>query len=156
VTHQDGKYFVSSDLGIWFDVAEFLHVIDHINDSSKEMSQKAVLLQKAIDMYKGPFLPNIYSEWVENRRWELENKCIKALHILARYYFENNELTKVFDILEKISSIDPYDDELLAEIQEQALSQKTVNLLLKKYKQHIDLIKQDHTKVLTYRHRSIT
>jgi two-component SAPR family response regulator len=66
-------------------------------------------LESAVNLYTGTFLGDLYNDWIETRRRELENKYLKALSILADYYAEKEQYSRAVSLLEKYVGVDPYD-----------------------------------------------
>ncbi len=142
---QEGRYQIAPDIGIWFDVNDFLHKMEHIKEFSSITESKVSLLQKAADLYKGPFLSNVYSDWADTIRNELEIKYLKALKLLARWYYETADYPKALNMLEKILDVDPYQDEIFTEIEGWNSPQKTgISVIreLKRYYQQLSDIEK--------------
>ena len=79
---EDGKYRISPDLRVWFDVAEFEQLITAAGKHPQDEKENAAL-ERAVELYAGPFLTEFYTEWVEDRRRELENTYLRILSLLA-------------------------------------------------------------------------
>ena len=161
ISLEEGRYRISGDIGIWFDVAEFSSYIDDMNSGPVESAERVARLQKAVDLYTGPFLPTVYSEWAEERRREMEAKYVKALHKLARWYCESGDLEKALGLLEKLATIDPYNDELLSDIPCWRVSKNTAQWLLYEFRRHVEWLNdgdagrlQLHTSNQTHRPQS--
>jgi LuxR family maltose regulon positive regulatory protein len=122
ISLQEGLYRIPPDLAIWSDVTEFSDILLRVDETRTDPDGRADLLQKAIELYSGPFLPDIYSDWAETRRRELESRYLKALTALARSCAARGDLDRALRLLENVAAIDPYHDELSLAIEQYARS----------------------------------
>jgi LuxR family maltose regulon positive regulatory protein len=122
ISLQDGRYRIPPDLSIWADVTEFARILDQADTTRTNREDVIGLLQKAVALYSGPFLPDTYSDWAEERRRELEGRYLKALSALARYYAERGDVEGALRLVERVAAIDPYHEELFLEIENRSLS----------------------------------
>lgn len=79
--YKQGVYIPSNRLVRYYDVAMFTDLLQHaeMNEADREM-----LLLRAIDLYKGPFLSALEAQWVVQRRHELNIMYSDALIELGR------------------------------------------------------------------------
>ncbi|MBF8304520.1 MAG: hypothetical protein HW399_895, partial [Dehalococcoidia bacterium] len=68
-------------------------------------------LERAEKLYKGPFLKEFYSDWVETSRRQLEYKYLEVLSSLASYTKKEGDLRRTIELLEKSLAIDPSQEE---------------------------------------------
>jgi two-component SAPR family response regulator len=64
---EDGEYRINADLRVWFDVPEFERLVA-IADKHPQDGNENTALERAVELYAGPFLTEFYTEWVEIRR----------------------------------------------------------------------------------------
>ena len=100
ISLQEGLYRIPPDINIWSDVTEFTSVLHRVDETRADPNGRANLLQKAVELYSGPFLPDIYSDWAETRRRELESRYLKALSALAQYYAARGDLDAALRLLD--------------------------------------------------------
>jgi len=141
VTLHEGRYQIAPDIGIWYDVNEFVHITGRFNHSTIRLASEADLLQKAIDLYSGPFLVTFYSDWVESLRIELEGKYLKALRTLTRYYCESGDPHKAVGALEKIIVNDPFNDDLLTDIETWNIPANSRLTILHEYHRYLNRLR---------------
>lgn len=111
VLNQTGHYAISPDVPVWFDVKEFE---SHSTEARKQPSSsqhRVVHLEQAIELYRGPFLSDLYSDWVENTRRRLEDRYLEVLSSLTLYYWRGGKQDRAIELLEKSLTIDPYQEQ---------------------------------------------
>jgi DNA-binding SARP family transcriptional activator len=64
-----------------------------------------------LDLYKGQFLVEFYSEWSEELRRQLEGKYLNAMLSLEAIMENRGEYATAIGLLEKLLDIDPYHEE---------------------------------------------
>ena len=109
---EHGQYRLDPDLEIRFDVAEFERLLNQAERLPPDSEVRIPTLEQAVGMYRGPFMQGFYSEWVETRRRDLENKYIRSLSLLATLYGDSAKYGAAIVVLEKLIAIDPYQDEV--------------------------------------------
>jgi two-component SAPR family response regulator len=92
-------------------VTEFESLLNRAGNLSDDSEDKIACLKRALDLYKGQFLVEFYSEWTEEMRRQLEDKYLKALLSLATIMEQRRELTTAADLAEKVLDVDPYHEE---------------------------------------------
>ena len=137
-TLEQGRYKLNPDLNIWFDVAEFEDFLSQAENLSPDSQARATNLERAVEVYKGPFMEELYSEWTEMRRRELEDKYLKVLSLLASFYGDQGKYDRAIALLEKSVAIDPYQDEVYCQIMEWQLTAGGRASALRTYKRYLD------------------
>jgi len=114
-TLEQGQYKLNPHLNIWFDVAEFERLLSRAG-GLPHGSKKVANLEQAVELYRGPFMGEFYSEWTEMRRRELEDKYLRAISLLANFYGNEGKYDRAIALLEKFIVIDPYHDEVYCQL----------------------------------------
>ncbi|MBI3931529.1 MAG: tetratricopeptide repeat protein [Chloroflexi bacterium] len=138
-TLEQGHYKLNPDLNIWSDVAEFESLLSQAEKLPPASKARAANLEQAIELYKGPFMDEFYSEWTEMPRRELEDKYLKALSLSASSYADKGEYDKAITLLEKSVAVDPYQDEVYCQIIEWQLTVGDRARALRTYKHYVDI-----------------
>jgi len=136
---EDGKYRINLNLGVWFDVAEFEQLITIAGKDLQDGKRNAAL-ERAVELYAGPFLTEFYTEWVEVRRRELENAYLRILSLLADLQAKNGNFDKAVALLEKSITIDPYQEDTYYRIMRLYLEGKNKPLALRMYQQYLNTL----------------
>jgi LuxR family transcriptional regulator, maltose regulon positive regulatory protein len=120
ITLEQGRYKINPSFDVWCDATA-------LEQSAKRTQGKfsaagaAAGLEKAADLYCGPFLSEVYSEWAEEKRKSIHETYLKILRQLARLYTENGRHARAVEILEKYIKAEPYQDDAYCQLIEQHL-----------------------------------
>jgi ATP/maltotriose-dependent transcriptional regulator MalT/DNA-binding SARP family transcriptional activator len=142
-TLEQGHYKLNPLINVWFDTVEFRNLIDKTERIPRGSKIWLDSLEQAIELYKGPFMPEFYSEWVEIERRELENKYIRILSQLANFKAERKEYNPAISLLEKFISVDPYHEEVYCQLIEWYLAMQDKISALRTYKRYLDIVTSD-------------
>jgi two-component SAPR family response regulator len=86
---RSGEYCLEKDI-FWIDVQEFRQLNDQCSRHSHEAMDRCELcierLQRAVDLYRGDYLGNLYYDWVLDEQRDLRRMYLKALRVLADHY----------------------------------------------------------------------
>jgi DNA-binding SARP family transcriptional activator len=113
---EGGRYYLSPDGEFWFDVGEFQKRVSSAGRLNKGSRERARELETAVGLYRGPFQEEFYSEWCETLRRDLEQQYISSLAGLAGYYAAKGDYDWSISLLERIVEMDPYREEVYAEL----------------------------------------
>ncbi len=109
---EGGGYFVNPEAPIKFDLYRFEHCLDLAgslgNGSASNLRIEG--LEKALEIYKGPFLNESYAEWCQPFQRELDAKFKTALQTLADHHIALHDYPRAISVLLKAVSSDPYDE----------------------------------------------
>jgi DNA-binding SARP family transcriptional activator len=81
LVHEDGYYRVNPELAIRYDVMEFVHALMDGRDENNP--NRVAAWQKAIEMYRGPFLQGHSDPWILSRRKDFQAGYLEALAQMA-------------------------------------------------------------------------
>lgn len=155
ITLEQGRYLINPNLEIWFDVLEFEKLIKASDDADLSDAELMPNLEKAILLYEGQFLAEIYSEWAAEKRQELENGYVKALMLLARLSSARGQHYRAVGLLEKLLAIDPYQDEVYCQLIEEHLAMGNDLAASGLYKRYIETVARELDLVPSARMRSL-
>jgi len=134
-TQDRGKYCINPDVDIYFDLFEFKELVKVSN--AVKGSEKIKCLEKIISLYKGPFANEIYGEWVEKIRQQVENEYFKSSYLLANLYAEQHDDSKAITTLEQLISFDPYNDEAYARMMELQMANNDSSSAIRTYQKYL-------------------
>ena len=137
---EQGRYKLNPDLNIWFDVTEFEGLLSQTERLPPDSEARATNLERAIDIYRGPFMQEFYSEWTDMRRRELEDKHLKAISMLSNFYGGKGNYDRAITLLEKSLAIDPYEGEVYSQIMEWHLVVGDKASASRTYKRYLDTV----------------
>ena len=108
---QDTGYRINPAVPIQFDTDDFEEHLRLATQARQEVAAREEHLVKAIELYEGPFLNGVYSEWCQSFRTDLELKFHTALMNLAEYHSARGDFLQSAELLAKVIESDPYNEE---------------------------------------------
>jgi two-component SAPR family response regulator len=102
----------------WLDSARFTIDVDEFNSAlaqaraGTQPASRAVWYQRAVSLYQGEYLQNLYYEWIFPERRRLTQAYLTALQELASFYLANRMAHEAQDCLERAILLAPLDEEL--------------------------------------------
>ncbi len=109
VRTKDGAYELNPRGVVTTDVDAFNKAMLEA-DLAREEGSRAASLERAVAVYKGPFLASTYSEWVEPLRRELEDRYIEALNELAALKLRGGSFEEALTLFRLLEGVDPYSE----------------------------------------------
>jgi predicted ATPase/DNA-binding SARP family transcriptional activator/DNA-binding CsgD family transcriptional regulator len=92
---------------LWVDVEAFENAVSTARRVREPWAYRA-----ALDLYTGELLPgDLYEEWAENRREELQNTCLALLIELAELYEERRKFGLAIEALRRVVASEPAHEE---------------------------------------------
>ena len=82
LVHDGGYYRVNPDISVQYDIAEFVGAL--VQGRAPETEDRVAAWQKAIDLYRGPFLQGHTDKWIVDRRRDYQRGYLEALSEMAR------------------------------------------------------------------------
>ena len=110
VPHDESIYRFNQALDYEYDVHAFEEKIKQARAASEPLA-RAAAYQAALDLYGGPFLPGIYSEWVLPERERLQHVFIEAALALAELYLDTRQYKVALETCQRILVQDPFIEE---------------------------------------------
>ncbi len=113
---KDGSsYRLNPEGDFAWDVAEFQAALDSARQvPSGEGREQA--FQEAIELYRGPFAEEFYSEWAEGLRDRLHSESLRALTTLAGLYASRRQYDEAAGCLERVLERDRYNENAAFEL----------------------------------------
>lgn len=111
VLFQDNFYQFNRSVDYEYDVQSFLSITDRAKEE-KDTDKRIQLLTRALELYKGPYLPDIGDLWVEPDRQRFHELHISNVTTLTRLLMNQGSLEEALSIAKKTLQTDPYDEEL--------------------------------------------
>lgn len=115
--HENGYYKVNPQMAIYYDVVEFVQALMQGRNENNDYEQRIAAWQKAISIYRGPFLQGHDEEWIIDRRANYLSGYIEAITNMARYWEKDMERPEQsLALIQKALKHDPINEELHREI----------------------------------------
>ncbi|MGD0205915.1 MAG: BTAD domain-containing putative transcriptional regulator, partial [Dehalococcoidia bacterium] len=112
VIEEAGRYMLNPGGRFWCDVLEFEGRIQKAEQIQRRSTRWARSLRQALDLYRGSFGIDFYSDWLEADRRRLEDMYLRSLAGLAEYERARNNLLEAVSLYEKAVGLDPLNESL--------------------------------------------
>ena len=112
IVYEGGLYILNPEIAIWYDVEEFESIVKKAQVDSLPESERATLWRSAIDLAQGDFLEDLFMDWSDERRAQLQETLIMAMREVAHWDFSQNRFEDARTLYERILLIDPYQDQI--------------------------------------------
>lgn len=99
LVHDGGYYRVNPDLAIQYDVMDFVGALMAGRD--EENPNRIAAWQKAIDLYRGPFLQGHTDRWIVDRRDDFRAGYLEALSEMARVRLGEERLEHALGLFQR-------------------------------------------------------
>jgi two-component SAPR family response regulator len=110
IAKESGRYILDPRGQFVFDVERFQKLVAEADRAPKGSPEAGALMEKALDLYKGSFAMDFYSEWAETLRWQLAEQHMSLLTTLAAAYSDAKEYKRSADICQRILELDEYNE----------------------------------------------
>ena len=112
VTEQAGRYGLNPRGRFWCDALEFEGRIQKAERTQRRSTRWADSLRQALELYRGPFGIDFYSDWLEADRRRLEDMYLRSLASLAEHERARNNLLEAVSLYEKAVGLDQLNESL--------------------------------------------
>ena len=108
IYRDDSRYRLRPEADLWLDMDEFLILAEKGEGLIEPYPQEAVLLlEKAVDLFQGEYLPDTrYETWAAARREQLSACFLQTADHLCVLYLENQNPEQVIQLCQKILAED--------------------------------------------------
>jgi len=111
ILHEGPVYCINPDLPVEYDVLRFERAASIAEGLPPGDPRKMFALTEAINSYGGQFLPEFTSEWVLERRRDLEIRYLDLLAHHAQEALVRDQPLRAISTLQQALQIDPYRDD---------------------------------------------
>ena len=100
------RYRFNRSLDYEYDVDTFWSKLDQAHRTS-DLAERAVALKAAVDLYQGPYLPDIDGIWIYSERERLWQAYVDAILELTEYHLAAREYETALDYAQRVLAEDP-------------------------------------------------
>jgi len=118
-TGEDSPRLILVEVGeYWLDSARFTIDVDEFDSTlakaraAANAKVRAELYERAVNLYRGEYLQNLYYEWVFPERRRLTQSYLGALQELASYHLANQNPKQAVECIEKAIPLDQLNEDL--------------------------------------------
>ncbi|WP_409492243.1 BTAD domain-containing putative transcriptional regulator [Amycolatopsis sp. cmx-11-12] len=117
ISFQDAGYALHAE-NLWIDVHEFEKAVTEAIrlERDGDPAAAAVRYNQAVQLYKGPYLPESDDPWATSRRERFKNMQLQVLTRLAAHSYERGDLQEVLVSQHRMLEIDPCREESYQEL----------------------------------------
>jgi ATP/maltotriose-dependent transcriptional regulator MalT/two-component SAPR family response regulator len=137
------QYLLNEEIAIWSDVHEFERLLTEARKWPEGSKESQRLLQRAVGLYRGDYLENIYSDWCQERREELRQNYVKALVALANSYFEERSFEEAIRFYRRVLSKEPYCEDVLQRLMNCYVLAGTPSKALEQFQRYSERLKEE-------------
>lgn len=109
---ENNRYIISREVKVWYDVKEFEILLERASGAGISESERMALLKSAVELGEGEFLKDIYLEWANDRRIQLQRMYQSALEQLGNLVFSKARFDEAVKYFEQLMKIDPFRDDI--------------------------------------------
>ncbi|MBE2270698.1 MAG: hypothetical protein IAE80_20840 [Anaerolinea sp.] len=114
LVHDEGYYRVNPELDVYYDVMQF---VAHMMDARNVTSQTHIASwQRAIDLYRGPFLQGHTDSWIQDRRADFRAGYLEALMHMAKHRLAENRPEHALGLFQRALVEDNHREDLHREV----------------------------------------
>lgn len=115
LVHEEGYYRINPELSIYFDVLEFVKLL--VEGRKADNNARFEAWEKALNLYRGPFLQGHADPWIEERRIDFRAGYLEALlHVAHVWEHDRDRPEKALMLFRNALSEDYYNDGLHCEV----------------------------------------
>ncbi len=109
IIYSTGGYRIDPKVELELDIDVFSQMCEDSKSATGE--QRKELCRKAVQAYKGDFLPQLDQElWVVSLALEYRRKYLDCVHVLCEYLWKNEEYKELLDVASNAIIIDSLDE----------------------------------------------
>lgn len=142
ILYENSVYLINPELSYWYDVETFEELIGEAKSTDSAEERASIYLQ-AIELYRGNYLEEFYSDWPYFKREELQREYFEALTHVAEYYRGHDQAEEALSLYERIVAEDPYQEEIYREIMRVHLECGQRALAVKRYRELEEFLRKD-------------
>jgi DNA-binding SARP family transcriptional activator len=115
-----GFYRLSDTIQLHYDVVMFQEAMQ-MADISTQAAQAIPLYEKALSLYRGPFLNTIEMDWVKSRREELQQIYVDGMLNLADIYAQQGRTAQSLGLQQRAFALMPHREDIAHKLLTSAL-----------------------------------
>jgi ATP/maltotriose-dependent transcriptional regulator MalT/DNA-binding SARP family transcriptional activator len=104
----EGVYRIEHEIAHRYDAREFQDLIGRASGDG----DRAPLLEQAVGLYRGEFLPAVYSDWCAARREAYQRMYVQALSELAELEMRGGRFDRAADCYQRAVEVEPFQEAL--------------------------------------------
>ena len=107
IVFENEQYYLNPRAQRTYDVEAFEREVSK-GEAADSPVQRAYHYRRAVDLYHGPFLADLYVDWITPLRDLLQARYLHALTFVAGFYLERQHYTRAIEYARRILEVDEY------------------------------------------------
>jgi len=143
VIEQTGRYTLNPSGRFWCDAEQFQSLVRKTEQTPPSSTRWASSLRQALDLYRGPFGDDFYSEWLEADRRRLEDMHLRCLVRLAQYERQRKTYLEAISLYEKAVGLDPLNESLWYQLIDTYTEAGQPEAAMRCYRRYADTVRNE-------------
>jgi DNA-binding SARP family transcriptional activator len=143
ILFEDEIYQINPDLDLWCDAQEFESLTRQASFLSPRDARTEDLWRRAVDLYRGDFLPSFEADWIVARRERLNEAYLEALIGLGQCARARGAFKTALNSFKRALEVDPYREDIHRDVLHCYADLGEKNQVLTHLKKLRDLFRQD-------------
>jgi ATP/maltotriose-dependent transcriptional regulator MalT/DNA-binding SARP family transcriptional activator len=139
---RNGLYQLNPEIVRWWDVAEFERILA-LATRSDRLETKVEHLERAVELYRGDFLDEVYSDWCAPRREELRSQFLEALLELGQLWAQLGDHERALDSFLQVLRRDPLHERTYRELIVLYASRGNRTAAIQTYQQCVQVLRSE-------------
>jgi len=133
---ENNRYLIAPEVNIWYDVNEFENLYSRSKAGDISDSERLNLLKSAVELVKGEFLPDIFMEWANERRIQLQRMHQEILETLGEMLSARGKYSEAVRYYETLMQTDPFRDDIQLAILQCYKERGSISIAISRYKEY--------------------
>jgi DNA-binding SARP family transcriptional activator len=143
IVKDSGCYLLNPQGNFRYDVNEFHRALQEAEAAPKDGQERLSLLERAAALYKGAFAQDLYAEWVDPLRWQLEEQHLRLLASLAGAYFDRGDHKRSAELCQQVLALDEFNEAAWYRLLQSYLASGEVEATKFSYRRYSDLLRDN-------------
>ena len=143
VTESGGAYALNPAASFLCDVREFERLAETARSMAEDDPSYVDTLRKAIDLYRGPFAPNLEGEWADALRLRIEQGFLEVAARLADALLRQGDHAEAAQTCQRLLECDPYDEAACYKLINTLIASGDYEAALHAYRRYRELLEID-------------
>ncbi|NLE77412.1 MAG: hypothetical protein GX605_11760, partial [Chloroflexi bacterium] len=142
IVYEDSRYRFNAGVDWWYDAKVFEELVDaakQVEDAPEAIS----LYQEALNLYRGDYLEEFYSDWCAQERDRLRERYLSAAMALAELLFDQDELEASVGVCQSVLARDRYQERAYRRLIRCYARMGDRAAAVKSYRQCVELLRED-------------
>ncbi len=143
VIESGGAYVLNPSGTFLYDVRRFEGAVEKARRMAEDDPSYVDTLREAIDLYGGPFAPNLEGEWADARRLRFEQAFLEVAAKLADTLPRQGDHAGAAQVCQRLLEYDPYNEAAFYKLMKAHAASGDYEAVLRAYRGYSEVMEQD-------------